>query len=203
MTPPDPTRGKRGTRRSPSSAPPDPDRLARFLQKLDAPQTTVAAGMLAAGWQVTTFWGPEQMDVWSLTLTHRDVRAIFGIERGFSYGIELAHPGMRRPKPGEAWPSYEQVWLVWARRTGILPRAIDPKTLPTVAGFAAWPKVTRWLATTARSADFAALDALLAVHREHWMAEHARVPQQLTAEERADDAEHAITAPLPRRRRAG
>jgi hypothetical protein len=185
---------------TPPAASLDRDRLARFLEKLDAPQSTVAAGMLAARWRVTTFWGPEQMDVWSLTLTRRDVRATFGIERGLSYGIELAHPGMRRPRPGEAWPSYEQVWLVWGRRTGVLPRPFDPKLLPDVVGYAAWPKVTDWLATAAKPADFAALDALLAVQREHWTAEHARVPRVLTAEERTADVERAITATHPRRR---
>ena len=59
--------------------------LPRFLVHLEERRPGFAAlarQLLDAGWQVQSFWGPVQMDVWSLRLRRDELAVIFGIERG-------------------------------------------------------------------------------------------------------------------------
>ena len=63
--------------------------LPRFLVHLEERRPGFAAlprQLLDAGWQVQSFWGPVQMDVWSLRLRRDELAVIFGIERGVADG---------------------------------------------------------------------------------------------------------------------
>ena len=66
--------------------------LPRFLVHLEERRPGFAAlarQLLDAGWQVQSFWGPVQMDVWSLRLRRDELAVIFGIERGVADGVQL------------------------------------------------------------------------------------------------------------------
>ncbi|MFB2583957.1 hypothetical protein [Herbiconiux liukaitaii] len=142
---------------------PSPEQLGRleaFLTHLDEPQSTVARGMVHAGAEIVIFWGPEQMDVWRLELAHGPVIVRFGIERGFSYGIEMDHPGLRDRLPSNGLTPFIVVWMVWASRTGTLARQFDPAAPGIEADFDAWPLVVEWLRNVARGPDFTAIDDL-------------------------------------------
>lgn len=143
-----------------SASEPAHERLTAFVAKLDEPQATVAREMLDAGLTVATFWGPEQMDVWRLDLTHGSVLARFGIERGFSYGIEMDHPQLRRRSAGENLTPYIAAWMVAAWRSGTLTRAFDPAEPGAEADHTAWPAVLTWMSETAHHDDFDAIDQL-------------------------------------------
>lgn len=135
-------------------------RLKAFVAKLEEPQSTVAREMLDGGLTVATFWGPEQMDVWRLDLTHGPVTVRFGIERGFSYGIEVDHPRLRRRSRGENLTPYMAAWMVAAWRTGTLTRIFDPAAPGAVSDTSAWPAVLTWMSDVAGQADFDAIDEL-------------------------------------------
>jgi hypothetical protein len=131
-----------------------------FVAKLDEPQATVAREMLEANVPIETFWGPEQMDVWRLDLRRGSVLVRFGIERGFSYGIEIDHPRLRRRSPGENLTPYIAAWMVAAWRTGALSRAFDPAAPNATSDPTAWAMVVDWMNSQATQADFDAIDNL-------------------------------------------
>jgi hypothetical protein len=145
-------------------------RLSGFISHLDEPQATVAAQMLADGLEITTFWGPEQMDVWRLDLARGPVQVRFGIERGASYGIEVNAPGLRDRGAYYGWPSYSFIAVVWAAHMGTLPEQVDTLNLNSITDFSAWSAVLDWL-SKATDADYAKIDALIDLFYEHAYAE--------------------------------
>jgi hypothetical protein len=161
-------------------------RLDAFLAHLDGPQSTIARGMIDAGAKILVFWGPEQMDVWRLELGQGEVTVRFGIERGFSDGVEITHPRLRRRPPRDGVVPYIAAWMVWAWRTGVLTRAFDPAAPGAQADPSAWPDVVSWLRDDAREPDFTAIDDLWDRMREfsgtgyrmsHRMSDEERIAQ--------------------------
>lgn len=164
-------------------------KLSGFFSHLDEPQTTVAQQMVAAGWEVATFWGPEQMDVWRLTLRRGPVQVSFGIERGFSYGIEVHHELLRERAPGFGWPSYDLVWLTWKWRTKAFGR--DPDSLEIPADTTEWPQLCAWLSTASRP-DVATIDALIDATRELLNRRYRSPRKPATPEERIEVTRRAL-----------
>lgn len=62
-----------------------------------------------AGWEVTSFFGPVQMDVWGLVVSSGDWSVRFGVERGFSDGILVRGPDGESSRLPSAEAAYE--WL--------------------------------------------------------------------------------------------
>lgn len=93
--------------------------LPRFLAHLgdrDAGAAALARQLLERGWSVQSFWGPEQMDVWSLTVRHENRLVRFGIERGYVDPVMVASDGDADP------PAYRLLSLAvlgWARSSGV------------------------------------------------------------------------------------
>jgi hypothetical protein len=166
-------------------------RLSGFLTHLDAPQRLIAAAMLDAGAEIDVFWGPEQMDVWRLTLRRGDATVGFGIERGISDGVVVDHRRLRDRGARDGWTSYGDLWLVWAVRTGAIPHAVDPTTTHTAAAYDAWPAVLDWL-DTASDADLTAIDALVLATREMHRAKYRSRRRDVAEAERIALAERAI-----------
>jgi hypothetical protein len=166
-------------------------RVSAFLAHLDPPQRTIAHGMLVASAEIDTFWGPEQMDVWRLTLRRGDATVGFGIERGFSDGVSVDHRRLRDRGARDGWTRYGDLWLVWARRTGVIPHAVDPLEVHVSADYTAWAAVLDWL-DTASDADLTAIDALEVVVREAFRAKYSSRRRDVPAEERIAAAENAI-----------
>lgn len=99
--------------------------LPRFLVHLEERQPGFAAlvrQLLDAGWQVQSFWGPVQMDVWSLRLRRDELAVIFGIERGVADGVQLG------PVDGAAndFRPLSYAVLAWARALGVDVPLTDP-----------------------------------------------------------------------------
>jgi hypothetical protein len=77
----------------PPERPLDVTNLPRFLDHLasrDEQATEFARLLLDDEWAVSSFWGPEQMDVWELVLRRGGWFVQFRIERGFSEGVRVA-----------------------------------------------------------------------------------------------------------------
>jgi hypothetical protein len=163
-------------------------RLSGFLAHLDSPQRIIARGMVDAGAEIDVFWGPEQMDVWRLTLRRGDATVGFGIERGISDGVTVDH---RRLRDRDGWTSYGDLWLVWALRTGAIPHAVDPLDAHPSAAYDAWPAVLDWLGT-ATDADLTAIDALVVVVRDLLRSTYSSRRREVPVAERIAAAEAAI-----------
>jgi hypothetical protein len=133
--------------------------------------------MLADGFAITEFWGPEQMDVWQLKLTRGPVTATFGIERGFPYGIEIAHRDSRYATAG-----FGLVRYVWARRTGVALHVDSPDDLPTIATTDEWRPVIDWLAETPPGV-VDAIDRVSKAIGEWWVANRTGHGQRMTPAE--------------------
>ncbi|GAT71734.1 amino acid adenylation enzyme/thioester reductase family protein [Microbacterium sp. HM58-2] len=94
--------------------------LPQFLARLgdrDAGAAALARQLLDRGWSVQSFWGPEQMDVWSLTVRREGRTVRFGIERGYVDPVMVASDG-----DGDAEPAYRLLSLAilgWARASGV------------------------------------------------------------------------------------
>ena len=165
-------------------------RLTAFLAHLDLPQRTIAHGMLDAGAEIDTFWGPEQMDVWSLTLRRGDATVGFSIERGFSDGVTVAHRRLRDRGARVPGRSYDQLWHHWALRTGVIPHAVDPMDTHAAADYDAWQAALDWL-DTATDADLTAIDRLANLLHDLHRAKY-RDRREVAVEERIAAAERAI-----------
>lgn len=169
-------------------------RVTAFVAHLDLPQRTIAHGMLDAGAEIDTFWGPEQMDVWSLTLRRGDATVGFSIERGFSDGVTVDHRRLRDRGARHGWTSYGYLWLVWALRTGVIPQSVDPLETHATADYTAWAAVLDWL-DSATDADLTAIDRLvLAVHDLH-RRKYGERRREVPVEQRIEAAERAILRP--------
>lgn len=164
-------------------------RLSGFFSHLDEPQTTVAQQLVAAGWEVATFWGPEQMDVWRLTLRRGPVQVSFGIERGFSYGIEVHHELLRERGPTYGWPPYGQIWLAWKWRTKTFGR--DPDAFEIPADTTEWPQLFAWLGAASRP-DVATIDALIDATRELLNRRYGSPRNPATPAERVEVTRRAL-----------
>ncbi|MEO8527683.1 MAG: hypothetical protein ABI435_01245, partial [Pseudolysinimonas sp.] len=149
-------------------------RLSGFISHLDEPQATVAAQMLADGLEITTFWGPEQMDVWRLDLARGPVHVRFGIERGASYGIEVNAPRLRDRGTYYGWAAYSTIALVWAARTGALPEQVDTLDLHATTDYTASREVLEWL-SEATDADLSKIDAVIDLVYHHANSEHRAI----------------------------
>ncbi|GAA2529035.1 hypothetical protein GCM10009860_05900 [Microbacterium mitrae] len=118
--------------------------LPRFIDHLrarDAGLSTFVRGLLGVGWEVSDFWGPEQMDVWALRL-HSNGRALrFGIERGFVDGVLVGSDGDRSI---DFYPLSYAV-LGWARSTGAVVPLEDPDHFSPDIGAHGWAALD-WLA---------------------------------------------------------
>lgn len=165
-------------------------RMTAFLAHLDPRQRTIAHGMLEAGAEIETFWGPEQMDVWHLTLRRGDATVGFGIERGFSDGVTVDHRRLRDRGARLPWRSYDHLWHLWALRTGVVPHAVDPMAVHAVADYNAWPAALDWL-DTATDADLAAIDRLANLLHDLHRAKYSD-RREVAVEERIASAERAI-----------
>lgn len=69
----------------------DLDNVPRFLDRLksiDREAFALVSRLLNEKWRVKSCWGPEQMDVWELTLAKQTWRAVVGIERGYAGTVE-------------------------------------------------------------------------------------------------------------------
>jgi len=111
----------------------DAHSVSRFLAHLGERDRALAdfvRRLLDADWSVAECWGPEQMDVWSLTL-HRDTYAVrFGIERGIVDGV-LVGPADDR---SVAFRPLAYAVLGWARSHGADVPLVDPDDFrPNVA----------------------------------------------------------------------
>lgn len=69
--------------------PPETAPVLDRVRQVDSAAAELAEHLLRSGWQVVTCWGPEQMDVWMLTLARGAWRVRFGVERGYSNGVEV------------------------------------------------------------------------------------------------------------------
>ena len=167
-------------------------RVSAFLAHLDPTQRTIAHGMVNAGAEIDTFWGPEQMDVWRLTLRRGEATVGFGIERGFSDGVTVDHRRLRDRGARDGWMSYVDLWLVWAVRTGAIPHALDPLDLAASADYTAWVAVLDWL-DTATEADLTAIDALEVVIRDLHRAKYSSRRREVPEAERIEMAQRATT----------
>lgn len=96
--------------------------LPRFLKHLghherDPMAASFAQQLLDDGGQIVEFWGPEQMDVWGLTIRRGHYLLRFGVERGYSDSVTFL--------PAEAadvWPSptlLKFAVFAWARAHGV------------------------------------------------------------------------------------
>lgn len=96
--------------------------------------------LLDAGWEVSVFWGPLQMDVWSLVLRREKRLLRFGIERGLVDGLAL---GTADGGPPDFHPLSYAV-LGWARSCGAALALDDPDHFaPDVARYG--PATLAWL----------------------------------------------------------
>ncbi len=66
-----------------------PDAVVNRIAAKDESAASLARHLIDTGWQVTTSWGPQQMDVWMLVLTRGAWQVEFGVERGFSNGVAV------------------------------------------------------------------------------------------------------------------
>jgi hypothetical protein len=166
-------------------------RLSGFLTHLDSPQRIIASGLVDAGAEIDVFWGPEQMDVWRLTLRRGDATVGFGIERGFSDGVTVDHRRLRDRGARDGWTRYGDLWLVWAVRTGAIPHALDPLDLHATADYDAWTAVLDWL-DAASDADLTAIDALEVVIRDLHRSKYSSRRREVPVAERIAAAQAAI-----------
>ena len=98
---------------------PEPDltNLPRFFDHLaprDSEAAQLARHLLAAGWGVRVFWGPEQMDVWQLTVQRGEWFVRFGVERGRSDGVLVGRSDATVPGWNES-TSLGYAIFAWAR----------------------------------------------------------------------------------------
>ncbi len=85
--------------------------------------------------------------------------------------------------------SYDQLWHLWALRTGVIPHAVDPIETPA-ADYDAWASALDWL-DTATDADLTAIDRLaILLHDLHRAKTRDR--REGGVEERIAAAERAI-----------
>lgn len=99
---------------------PDLTNLPRFLDHLADPSRDPDAAafahlLLEQGCEVATFWGPQQMDVWRLTVRRGSRRVTFGVERGFADWVGVG-------TAGESEFEFASLWLAvlgWARAAGV------------------------------------------------------------------------------------
>lgn len=101
-------------------AAPDLTNLPRFLKHLgaysrDPLAAAFARTLLDAGWEVETFWGPQQMDVWLLRLARGSLRVTFGVERGYPDRIIVFESG----GPARHWGPLDLVVQEWAQAHGV------------------------------------------------------------------------------------
>ncbi len=116
---------------------PDLARLPEFLTRLmvgDSDSHDVARLLLDDGWEVASFWGPVQMDVWLLILRRAKLCVRFGIERGYSDGVGVGSVGVD-DATAEGLPAWNDlrpfgvVVFAWARATGRNLSFTDPEDL--------------------------------------------------------------------------
>ena len=92
--------------------------LPRFLKHLGQRGRSPMAGafaqhLLDEGGEVVVFWGPEQMDVWQLTIRRGGYLVTFGVERGRPDAVKLASAA-----GGNHWPGSVPMQFAvfgWAR----------------------------------------------------------------------------------------
>ena len=92
--------------------------LPRFLKHLghydrDPMASKFAKQLLDEGGEVVVFWGPQQMDVWRLTIQRDGYLVSFGVERGWPDGVTLSPAADADEWPG-AIPLRFAVFA-WAR----------------------------------------------------------------------------------------
>lgn len=117
--------------------------LPRFLSHSAIRHTGLAAfirHLLDTGGEISDFWGPEQMDVWSLTIRRKTRLLHFGIERGFADGVGL---GVDDEHPS-GFVSFSFAMLGWARSCGAELTLKDPDQFdPDIAQFG--PPTLEWI----------------------------------------------------------
>lgn len=92
--------------------------LPRFLDHLghrerDPMASKFAKHLLDEGGEVVEFWGPEQMDVWSLTIRRGGHLLTFRVERGYPDPV-----GLRLAAARDHWPDgivFRLAIFAWAR----------------------------------------------------------------------------------------
>lgn len=101
--------------------------LPRFLKHLghqerDPVASKFAKQLLDEGGEVVVFWGPEQMDVWRLTIRRGEYLLTFGVERGRSGFVTVG------PSTGEhQWQTHLNFAIFgWARAHSIVLVLDDP-----------------------------------------------------------------------------
>ena len=95
--------------------------LPRFLKHLAHPERDRVASQFAQrllddGGEVVEFWGPQQMDVWRLTIRRGGHLVGFGVERGYPDGVTV------RPAAGTQWTQAISLKLgifAWARANDV------------------------------------------------------------------------------------
>ena len=127
----------------PDRADQDLTNLPRFLAHLgerDAGLSKFVRELLDAEWEVIEFWGPEQMDVWSLSLRSGRRVLRFGIERGIVDGVLLG--SVDGQTAGFRPLSYAV--LGWARSCGAAVPLDDPDAFRPDTAAHGWA-VLDWL----------------------------------------------------------
>lgn len=163
-------------------------RLSGLLSMVGAFEAEVIRGLLADGWEIGSFWGPVQMGVWHLDLRRGPLIVTFGMGRGFSEGVRIRHENFDGGSVSNGMP-YASVWAIWARLSGEVDRALDPRVLHDVADQTAWRAVIEWM-RTATSAELRALtSAYEVIVRRSWREPAHR---ESSAEQRIDEVERAI-----------
>lgn len=104
----------------------------RFLKHLGHCERNPMASAFAKhrldeGGEVVVFWGPEQMDVWQLTIRHGGYLITFGVERGWPGVVEL-----RPAAGGNHWSDNIRLQFAvfgWARAHAVDFALDDPLNL--------------------------------------------------------------------------
>lgn len=148
----------------------DPDlaNLPRFLDHLgerDAGAAALARQLLDEGWTIRSFWGPVQMDVWSLGLRRGGREVVFGVERGFPDAVRLG-PARDDARYDDFHPLTQAV-LGWARSVGADVELGDPERFHVDLG-AYGAQALDWL--DAGNDDV--LDRIRAAWDRYWRVRH-------------------------------
>src|SRR5690606_5675273 len=77
----------------------DPKPVLKRLASTDPHAAALARTLLKQQWQLHTLWGPEQKDAWQLELARDGFIVRFGIERGTSSGVQVAHAPLGDQEP--------------------------------------------------------------------------------------------------------
>ena len=112
----------------------DLENLPRFLKHLghrerDPMASAFAKHLLDEGGEVVVFWGPQQMDVWQLTIRRGGYLITFGMERGRPGAVKLGAAAGRNHWP-ENIPLHFAVFG-WARAHAVDLALDDPLSLHT------------------------------------------------------------------------